>query len=136
MNAQKFTQKSLEAIQSAQSLAIQYQNMQIDQVHLLHALSTQEGGLISQMLLKMNVDAEAFAAACQQEIARLPKVSGSGREMDKVYVSRDVDAALVESEQQAERMKDEYVSVEHLFLAMLEKPNAAARRVFQAFHIE
>ena len=112
MNAQKFTQKSLEAIQAAQSVAIQYKNMQIDQVHLLYALADQEGGLISQMLTRMNIDPSQFIQACEQEIARIPKVSGPGREQDKVYISQDVDAALTEAEQQAGRMKDEYVSVD------------------------
>jgi len=133
MNAQKFTQKSLEAIQAAQSVAIQYKNMQIDQVHLLYALADQEGGLISQMLTKMNIDPAQFIQACEQEIARIPKVSGPGREQDKVYISQDVDAALNEAEQQASRMKDEYVSVEHILLAVFDRANAAAKRVFQKF---
>ena len=136
MNAQKFTQKSLEAIQAAQSVAIQYQNMQIDQVHLLYALADQEGGLIAQMLTKMNIDPSQFIQACEQEIARIPKVSGPGREQDKVYLSQDTDAALTEAEQQANRMKDEYVSVEHVFLAVFDKANAAAKRVFQKFSFD
>ena len=136
MNAQKFTQKSLEAIQAAQSVAIQYQNMQIDQPHLLYALADQEGGLIAQMLEKMSIDAARFIQACEQEIARIPKVSGPGREQDKVYVSQDVDAALTDAEQQAGRMKDEYVSVEHIFLALLDRANAAAKRIFQKFSID
>ncbi len=136
MNAQKFTQKSLEAVQAAQSIAIQYQNMQIEQVHLLYALSDQEGGLISQMLQKMNVDAAAFVQSCEQEIARLPKVSGSGRAANSVYITQDVDTALNEAERQAEYMKDEYVSVEHLFLALLEKSNAAAKRIFKQFSLD
>ena len=136
MNAQKFTQKSLEAIQAAQSIAIQYQNMQIDQAHLLYALSDQEGGLIAQMLRKMGIDENQFIQACEQEIARLPKVSGPGREQDKVYITPDVDAALNEAEAQAGRMKDEYVSVEHIFLALIDKANAAAKRIFQKFGVE
>ncbi len=133
MNAQKFTQKSLEAIQAAQSVAIQYTNMQIDQPHLLYALADQEGGLIAQMLTKMSIDPAQFIQACEQEIARIPKVSGPGREQDKVYVSQDVDAALTEAEQQANHMKDEYVSVEHILLAVFDKANAAAKRIFQKF---
>jgi len=133
MNAQKFTQKSLEAIQAAQSVAIQYKNMQIDQPHLLYALADQENGLIAQLLTKMNIDPMQFIQACEQEIARIPKVSGPGREQDKVYISQDTDAALTEAEQQAGYMKDEYVSVEHILLAILEKANAAASRIFQKF---
>ena len=133
MNAQKFTQKSLEAIQAAQSVAIQYKNMQIDQPHLLYALADQESGLIAQLLTKMNIDPMQFIQACEQEIARIPKVSGPGREQDKVYISQDTDAALTEAEQQAGYMKDEYVSVEHILLAILEKANAAASRIFQKF---
>ena len=136
MNAQKFTQKSLEAIQSAQSVAIQYQNMQIDQAHLLYALADQEGGLIAQLLQKMNVESAQFIQACEMEISRIPKVSGPGREQDKVYISQDVDAALNEAEQQAGRMKDDYVSVEHIFLALLDRANASSKRIFQKFGIE
>ena len=136
MNAQKLTQKSMEAIQAAQSVAVQYQNMQIDQVHLLYALADQEGGLISQLLTKMGVEPSKFIQSCEMEIARLPKVTGSGREPDKVYVSPDTDAALTEAEQTAARMKDEYVSVEHLFLGLLDKANAAAKRVFDSCGIK
>ncbi len=136
MNAQKLTQKSMEAIQAAQSVAVQYQNMQIDQVHLLYALADQEGGLISQLLTKMGVEPSKFIQSCEMEIARLPKVTGSGREPDKVYVSPDTDAALTEAEQTAARMKDEYVSVEHLFLGLMDKANAAAKRVFDSCGIK
>ena len=136
MNAQKLTQKSMEAIQAAQSVAIQYQNMQIDQVHLLYALADQEGGLISQLLTKMGVEPSKFIQSCEMEIARLPKVTGSGREPDKVYISPDTDAALTEAEQTAARMKDEYVSVEHLFLGLIDKANAAAKRVFDSCGIK
>ncbi len=136
MNAQKFTQKSLEAIQSAQSIAVQYGNMQIDQPHLLYALADQEGGLTAQLLQKMSIDSAQFIQACEQEIARIPKVSGPGREQDKVYVSQDVDAALNEAEKQASHMKDEYVSVEHILLAVFDRANAAAKRIFQKFSFD
>ena len=136
MNAQKLTQKSMEAIHAAQSVAIQYQNMQIDQVHLLYALADQEGGLISQLLTKMNVEPARFIQACETEIARIPKVTGSGREPDKVYITPDLDAALTEAEQTAARMKDDYVSVEHVFLALMDKANAGAKRVFESCGIK
>ena len=132
MNAQKLTQKSMEAIHAAQSVAIQYQNMQIDQVHLLYALADQEGGLISQLLTRMGIESGRFIQACEGEIARLPKVTGSGREPDKVYITPELDAALTEAEQTAARMKDDYVSLEHIFLALMDRANAGAKRVFEA----
>ena len=92
MNAQKFTQKSMEAIQAAQSIALEYQNMQIEQAHLLYALLDQEEGLIGELMRKMNV--QGLKEAAQRDIERLPKVSGSGREPGKVYISTDVEQAL------------------------------------------
>ena len=96
MNAEKYTQKSLEAVREAQELVIRNQNMQIDQQHLLLALINQESGLIAQLLKKMKIDVNRMVSACDREIARIPKVSGPGREADKVYISQSVDAALVE----------------------------------------
>ena len=97
MNAEKFTQKSIEAIRDAQSCAIRNQNMQIDQQHLLYALLSQEGGLVAQLMKKMHIDSGRMAQACDREIQRIPKVSGPGREADRVYVSQSVDAALQEN---------------------------------------
>ena len=130
MNAEKFTQKSIEAIRDAQSCAIRNQNMQIDQQHLLYALLSQEGGLVAQLMKKMHIDSGRMAQACDREIQRIPKVSGPGREADRVYVSQSVDAALQEAEQQASYMKDEFISVEHILLGMIEKPNGAVRAIF------
>ncbi|MDO5324778.1 MAG: Clp protease N-terminal domain-containing protein, partial [Clostridia bacterium] len=135
MNAEKYTQKSLEAVRDAQEIAIRNQNMQIDQQHLLLALIKQEGGLIVQMLKKMKVDANRMVNACDREIARIPKVTGPGREADKVYISQSVDAALIEAEQQAQAMKDEFVSVEHLFLAIIEKPNGPVKSILSEFGV-
>ncbi len=129
MNAQKFTQKSMEAIQAAQSIALEYQNMQIEQAHLLYALLDQEEGLIGELMRKMNV--QGLKEAAQREIERLPKVSGSGREPGKVYISADVEQALNEAERQAETMRDEYVSVEHVFLGLMEKANDSTKRIFR-----
>ena len=129
MNAQKFTQKSMEAIQAAQSIALEYQNMQIYQAHLLYALLDQEEGLIGELMRKMNV--QGLKEAAQREIERLPKVSGSGREPGKVYISTDVEQALNEAERQAETMRDEYVSVEHVFLGLMEKANDSTKRIFR-----
>lgn len=136
MNAQKFTQKSLEAIQEAQNLAIEYQNMQIEESHLIVALIRQENGLIAQLLKKMELDSEAVETAAMAEVEKLPRVTGSGRESGKVYVSAAVDSALVYAEQMAEKMKDDYVSVEHVFLSLLENPDDAAKRIFAQFGIE
>ena len=135
MNADKYTQKSLEAVREAQELAIQNQNMQIDQQHLLLALLRQEGGLVAQLMKKLHADGVQMAAACEREIARIPKVSGPGREMDRVYISQTVDAALLEAEAQAQAMKDEFVSVEHIMLALIEKPNGAVKAVLNTFGV-
>ena len=106
MNAEKYTQKSMEAIREAQQLVIRNGNPQIDQQHLLLALVNQEGGVVGQLMDKMGVNKKQFTAAVTAEIDRIPRVSSNGREMDKVYVSQSVDAALVEAENQAEAMKD------------------------------
>ena len=133
MNAEKFTHKSMEAIQEAQRCAIRNQNMQIDQQHLLYAMLNQEGGIATQILKKAKIDTKRMASACDREIQRIPRVSGPGREMDKVYVSQSVDAALTEAEQQAQYMKDEFISVEHILLGIIEKPNGAVRSIFSEF---
>jgi ATP-dependent Clp protease ATP-binding subunit ClpB len=135
MNAQKYTQKSMEAVQAAQQLTIQNENQQIEQIHLLGALMQQENGLIPQLLEKMGVSKESFNAAVNQELAKLPRVTGSGREADKFYVSRAVDNCLNESEKIAESMKDDYVSVEHLFLALLETADPTLKELFKTYNI-
>jgi len=136
MNAQKFTQKSLTAIQSAQELALARGSMQIEEIHLLSALLEEQNGLIFQMLTRMGVDTEYFTQALEQELDRVPAVSGAGREPGKIYVSPNVDQVLVKAEQLADSMKDEYVSVEHLFLALLERPDATLKRMFRDYGID
>ena len=136
MNAQKFTQKTMEAIAQAQSLSIEYGNAQIEQAHLLAALLNQDGGLIPQLLVKMGVEKDGLLTAVQRKIAGMPRMSGAAREADKVYVSQDVDRALVEAEAQAERMQDAYISVEHVMLGLLEKPDATLKELFQTFQIK
>ena len=136
MNAQKFTQKSLEAIQEAQNLAIENNNMQIEEEHLVAAQLQQRDGLIPQLLKKMHVDCDAVQRAVAEKISRIPGVTGPGREAGKIYVSADVDAVLTAAEKEADRMKDEYVSVEHIMLAILNRPNNAMKDVFQRFGIE
>ena len=135
MNAEKYTQKSLEAIREAQDLVIRNQNMQIDQQHLLYALLNQEGGLIPQLMKKLHVDLNRMLSSCDREIQRIPKVTGPGREANKVYISQSVDAALVAAEEQAEYMKDEFVSVEHIMLALIDKPNGPVKAILSEFGI-
>ncbi len=135
MNAQKFTQKSLEAIQSAQDLAIEYQSLQLEQEHLLCGLLNQEQGLIRELLLKANSDPDGLSQEAEQLASGLPRVSGPGREAGKIYVSQDVDRALTEAEKSASAMKDDYVSVEHLFLALLSYPNERLKKLFERFGI-
>ena len=108
----KFTQKTLEAIRNAQSMAIENENMQIMPEHLVYALVDQDGGLIGSLLEKCGVDTDRFLAAVDNVISNLPKVSGSGREPDKVYISKETDKVLNEAEKIAKKNKDEYV-LEH-----------------------
>ncbi|MDO5149953.1 MAG: ATP-dependent chaperone ClpB [Oscillospiraceae bacterium] len=136
MNAQKFTQKSLEAVQDAQSIAISNQQMNIEQVHLFLALLKQEGSLTAQLLKKMDVSAEAVSATAENIISGLPKVSGSGRKPDTVYLSRAVDEALVEAENQAKQMGDEYVSVEHIVLSLIKMADTTMSKLFSQYKID
>lgn len=133
MNAQRFTQKSLEAIQEAHNEAIEHSNMQIEQEHLLYALISQEGGLIGQLFTKMNIDAMNFHGKLKQIIDGIPRVTGPGRESGKIYIAPDVDKILVEAENQAERMKDEFVSVEHIMLSMLDAPKQNLKQLYNEY---
>ncbi len=136
MNMQKCTQKSLEALQSAQSIAIEHANQQLDQEHLLAALCAQQEGLIPQMLKKMGLEPDAVARAAQERIRRLPGVTGTGRDPEKIYISAELDRALNAAEKAAGNMKDDFTSVEHLFLGLLEMPNRALQEVFRTFGLE
>ena len=120
MNAEKFTKKSLEALQLAQQTAIRYGNMQIEQEHVLYALLTQDGGLTPEILRKLGIDCEKLEKDVLSLIERIPKVSGSGRDPEKVYISQNVSNALMCAESEAERMKDDYVSVEHILIGIAE----------------
>ena len=135
MNAQKYTQKSLGAVQAAQELTIQNQNQQIEQVHLLAALLRQDGGLVPQLLRKMGVSVESLDAAVQQELDKLPRVTGSGREPDKYYVARPVDACFTRAEAMAAEMHDDFVSVEHLLLALMETADPTLKKLFGEYRI-
>ena len=131
MNLQKFTQKSLEAIQNAQSFAIEYGNPKLDQEHLLRSLLIQEDGLIPSLLEKMQINVNAVLRATEDALNKMPRVSGG-----QTYMASELDQALVAAERMADNMKDEYVSVEHLFLALLGAPNHALKAIFKQFGIE
>jgi len=135
MNANNFTQKSLEALQSAQSAAQRYGNQQIEQAHLLLALLEQEGGLIPQLLTNIGLTVPSFRAAVQAEVEKLPKVSGGGREAGKLYIAAGMDRALNAAEESAAAMKDEYVSVEHLLLGLLETADHALAGLFRTYNL-
>ena len=126
-----YTQKSVEAIQRAQAIATQYQHMQIDQEHLASALTEDASGLISQLLQKCGYSVDSLRASLEDAISRIPRVSGPGREADKVYISPDLDKALVEADSKAKQMKDEYVSVEHLWMAICARPNDHMRQILK-----
>ena len=134
MNFNNYTQKSIEAVQSAQQLAVQNSHQQMEQVHLLLALLQQEGGLIPQLLKKMDVTVESLEAAAEAELRKIPGVRTS-QAMDSFYVSADVQAAFNAAEQQAQTMKDEYVSVEHLFLGLLETARGGVKELFKTYQI-
>ena len=135
MNTNQYTQKTLEALQSAQTIAAAHQNQQIEQAHMLLALLQQDGGLIPQLLKKMGVSVESLTAAAQAAVEKLPGVSGSGRDADKFYISRGMDSLMAEAERTAQGMRDEYVSVEHLFLAMLDTADETVAPLFADYRI-
>ena len=126
-----YTQKSVEAVQRAQAIATQYQHMQIDQEHLASALTEDASGLIPQLLQKCGYSVDSLRASLEDAISRIPRVSGPGREADKVYISPDLDKALVEADSKAKQMKDEYVSVEHLWMAICARPNDHMRQILK-----
>ena len=132
MDINRLTQKSIAAVQDAQSIASRNTNQQVDQQHLMKALLDQK--LIAELITRMGKDKDAFDAALDREISKLPKVTGS-REAEKVYITPELDRALNAAEDQAKHMKDEYISVEHLFLGMLEAPNGAMKGLFKTFGI-
>ena len=135
MNIEQMTQKTREALQAAQRIAVEYSNNAVEQEHLLAALAQQQDGLIPQMLQTLGVDANAFAQAALQKVEALPRVTGSGRDPEKIYISSDLDRALNAAEQQAKQMKDEYISVEHVFLGILQRPGKVANEIFKMFGI-
>ena len=135
MNIEQMTQKTREALQAAQRIAVEYSNNAVEQEHLLAALAQQQDGLIPQMLQTLGVDANAFVQVALQKVEALPRVTGSGRDPEKIYISNDLDRALNAAESQAKQMKDEYISVEHVFLGILQRPGKAASEIFKTFGI-
>jgi len=135
MNTQKLTQKSIEALEAAQSLTISNQNQQLEAPHLLLALLQQESGLIPEILRKMQISPEQLEQETEKLVKSYPAVTGSGREADKIYVSPTVDQILNNAEKAAQKMRDEFVSVEHLFLSMLQQPGNQLSRLFAAQNI-
>ncbi len=136
MNMNQFTRKSLEAIQNAQDIATQHGNQQIEQCHLLLSLADQQDGFIPQLLTNMGLTVESFRAAVRHEVEKLPKVSGSGREADKVYIAPGVDKAMNRAVETAGSMKDEFVSVEHLLLALIDTADGNLKELFQTYNVD
>ena len=134
MNAQKYTKKSLEAVQSSQELALANNHQQIEQVHLLLSLLRQDGGLIPQLLQRMGITVESLDAAATAELKKLPAVTGA-READRYYIARTVDNVFNQAETLAESMGDEFVSVEHLLLALCDAADPVIRRLFDLYGI-
>ncbi len=132
MDTNRFTQKSLEALQAAQQLAQSYGNAQVEQVHLLDALLSQENGLIGQLMGKLGLNVQQVRTACESAVNRLPKISGSNQQP---YVTASLSQALTEAENQMKQMRDEYISVEHLFLGLLETADSTVRPLFASLDI-
>ena len=135
MNAQKFTKKSLEALQSAESIAIENQNMQVMPEHLTYALVDQDGGLIPSLMKKAGIDVDNLLAMLDGAIQKIPAVSGSGREPGKIYISPLTDKILTGAERLADSAKDEYVSVEHIMMSIFDHATEELKSIFRALGI-
>ncbi len=135
MNAQKYTKKSLEAIQKAQQFTTEYGHMQITLQHLLYAMLSIDGSLLDGLFEKMNISAVDVEARLKANLSAMPYVSGPGREPDKIYITQEVDTVLLEAEKTAEGMKDDFVSIEHIFIAMLDNPDRDLKTLFDSFGI-
>ncbi len=134
MDMNRFTQKSAAAVQRAQSIAIEYQHMQLEQAHVMLALTEEDQELIPQLLAKCGVNMEALRRGLQEALGRIPRVSGSGREPGKVYISPELEKALLQAEKTAEQMKDEYLSVEHIWMGICEKPDANVKLLLKSLN--
>ena len=130
MNINKFTQKSMEAVQNCEKLAYEYGNQQIDELHLLYSLLTLEDSLILKLVTKMGIQGDMMAGEVKQALEKLPKVSGG-----QLYISSDLNKVLLDGEDEAKAMGDEYVSVEHLFLALIKYPSKEVKNLFRMYNI-
>ncbi len=134
MNIQKFTQKSLETIQHAQTIATENQNAQVEEEHLLYSLLEQENSLIKELLKKIST-IEGFEKELKTYIDKMPKMTGGAIQSDSIYVSQDVNKILADAEITAKKMKDEYVSVEHIMLAIFDNANSNIKNLFKKYGI-
>ena len=132
MDAQKFTQKSLEAIQNAQNIAVENQNSQIEQEHLLLALIEQEESFIKELLKKIGIP-EEFENELKEKVNNLPKMTGGARQANSIYISQDVDIVLTNSEKIANKMKDEYISVEHIMISIIDNANSNIKGLLKKY---
>ena len=136
MNMNQFTQKTIEAIQRAQQIAVEYGHQSVDQEHVMLALTEDNAALISQLLTKCGLSVDSLRAALTDALGRIARVSGPGREADKVYISPDLEKALLEAEARAKQMKDEYLSVEHVWMGLCGKPNARVKDILGRLHYD
>ena len=130
MNINKFTQKSIEAVQQCEKLAYEYGNQEIDQEHLLYSLLTIDESLILKLIEKMEINKDSFLSQVQQLLGKKPKVSGG-----QVYISNDLNKVLISAEDELKAMGDEYVSVEHLFLALIKHASKTIKELFRGYGI-
>lgn len=136
MDINRFTQNSIAAVNAAQNAAAEHSNQQVDEQHLLYALLKQDESLIKQLVIKMGADANGLESAALEAIEKLPSITGGGIDASRVYITSELNAALNDAEKEMARMKDDYVSVEHLMLGLINKPNDALKTLFKRFHIE
>ncbi len=135
MNANRMTQKTMEAVQNAQSLCTAHQNNAIEPIHLLAALLQQADGLIPQLMQRIGVNPDSMRRGAESAVSALPHVTGSGRQAGTVYISNETEQLMNEAENRAKQMQDEYVSVEHLLLAMLKYGDIAAKKLLTQYNV-
>ena len=133
MNAEKFTKKSIEAIENCQKQAMEYGNQEIKAEHILYSLPQIEDSLIVKLLKKMNIDTEAVTGAAERAVASLPKVGGSNSEL---YMGTDASRVIMKAEDEAKKMGDAFISVEHIFLGLLDSPSDSIKKIFKDFGIK
>ena len=131
MNIQKFTQKSIEAVNGCEKVAVDYGNQEIEQEHLLYALMTIEDSLIARLVEKMGIDKDVFISRIEEAIRKRTKVQGGNP-----YIGPDLNKAFISAEDEAKALGDEYVSVEHLFLSVIRHPNREVKEILKAFGID